>query len=85
MSNYTRESESGDAEVHVNKMHELFQKLLALGTEIKPEFFMYGTLLAILLPSSYDALVTTLLEGKDVREGKSINKRVYASKNNFKI
>lgn len=52
-------NEGDDAEVHVNKMHELFQKLLALGTELKPEFFMCGTLLAT-LPSSYDGLVTAL-------------------------
>lgn len=51
--------EGGDAEAHVNRMNELFQKLLALGTELKPEFFMCATLLAT-LPSSYDPLVTAL-------------------------
>ena len=30
----------GCAEGHVNKMHELFLKLLTLDIEIKPEFFM---------------------------------------------
>jgi len=41
-----RLSEGGDG--HVNKMHELFQNLLALAIEMKPEFFMCGTMLTIL-------------------------------------
>lgn len=34
-----RADESSDVEAHVNYMNELFQKLLALGDELKPEFF----------------------------------------------
>lgn len=54
-----RLEESADAEANVNKMNELFQKLLALGAEIKPEFFMSVTILGS-LPESYDGLVTVL-------------------------
>lgn len=54
-----RADESSDVEAHVNYMNELFQKLLALGDELKPEFFMCATLLGS-LPSSYDSLITAL-------------------------
>lgn len=33
-----RLEEGGDAEAHISRMTELFQKLMALGTELKPEF-----------------------------------------------
>lgn len=54
-----RLEEGGDLEVHVNKMNELFQRLLALGDEIKPDFFMSATLMGS-LPDSYDPLITAL-------------------------
>lgn len=54
-----RLEEGGDVEAHVNKMNELFQKLLALGDDIKPDFFMSATLLGS-LPESYDGLITAL-------------------------
>lgn len=54
-----RIDENGDIEQHVNKLNELFQKLLAHGDEIRPEFLMSATLLGS-LPSSYDSLITAL-------------------------
>lgn len=54
-----RIDENGDIEQYVSKLNELFQKLLALSNEIKPEFFMSATLLGS-LPSSYDNLITAL-------------------------
>ena len=54
-----RADENSDMEVHVNRMNELFQQLLALGDELNPEFIMSATLLGS-LPSSYDSLITTL-------------------------
>lgn len=54
-----RLNEGDDAEAHVNRMNGLFQKLMAFGSDLKPEFFMCGTLLAT-LPSSYDGLVTAM-------------------------
>lgn len=51
--------EGGNVETHVSKMNELFQKLLALCDEIKPEFFMCATLLGS-LPESYDGLIQAL-------------------------
>lgn len=51
--------ETGDVEKHVSDMNELFQKLMSLGTEIKPEFFKCATLLGS-LPKSYDSLITAL-------------------------
>ena len=72
-----RLSEGGDG--HVNKMHELFQNLLALAIEMKPEFFMCGTMLTI-LSSNWCISYYVRGEGRE-----SINKRVCASKNNFRI
>lgn len=54
-----RLEEGGNVEAHVNTMNELFQKLMALGGEINPEFFMSATLMGS-LPESYDALITAL-------------------------
>lgn len=51
--------EGGDVETHVNKMNELFQKLLALGDKITTDFILSATLLGS-LPESYDGLVTAL-------------------------
>lgn len=57
---------NGDAEMHMNRLTELFQKLLSLGAELKPEFLMSATMLAS-LDSSYDSLVTAL-ESKDEKD-----------------
>lgn len=54
-----RLEEGGNMDAHVNKMTELFQKLLAMCEEIKPEFFMCATLLGS-VPESYDALIQAL-------------------------
>lgn len=54
-----RLDEEGNVEDHVSKINELFQKLMALGDEIKPDFFKCATLLGS-LPDSYDGLVTAL-------------------------
>ena len=54
-----RADENTDMEAHVNRMHELFQQLLAFGEEIKPEVLLNATLLAS-LPISYDPMVTAL-------------------------
>ena len=54
-----RASEDTDMEAHVSQMNELFQKLLALGESLKPDFFMSATMLGS-LPSSYDGLITAL-------------------------
>lgn len=54
-----RLEEGGNVEAHVAKMNELYQKLLALSDEIKPEFFMSATLLGS-LPSSYDSMILAL-------------------------
>lgn len=54
-----RLEEGGNVEAHANTMNELFQKLMALGGEIKPEFFMSATLMGS-LPESYDSLITAL-------------------------
>lgn len=54
-----RADENSDMEAHVNRMNELFQQLLALGDELKPEFILSATLLGS-LPSSYDGLITAL-------------------------
>lgn len=51
--------ENGDVVAHVNEMNELFQKLLALGEEFKPEFILSATLIGS-LPESYSALATVL-------------------------
>lgn len=65
----------GDAEAHVNRIHELFQKLMSLGAELKPEFIMCGTMLAS-LDSSYDALVTAL----ETKEEKDLTSSFVRSK-----
>lgn len=54
-----RLEEDGNVVTHVGKMNELFQKLLALSDEIKPEFFMCATLLSS-MPESYDDLIQAL-------------------------
>lgn len=54
-----RLDEGGNVETHVTKLNELFQKLLALSDEIKPEFFMSATLLGS-LPPSYDNMILAL-------------------------
>lgn len=54
-----RLEEGGDIEEHVSKLNELFQKLLALGDNITPDFFKCATLLGS-LPESYDSLVIAL-------------------------
>lgn len=54
-----RADENTDMELHVNHMNELCQQLLALDSELKPEFIMSATLLGS-LPSSYDPLITAL-------------------------
>ncbi len=51
--------ENEDAVAHVNEMNELFQKLLALGDEFKPEFILSATLIGS-LPESYSALAAIL-------------------------
>lgn len=57
-------SESDNIEQHVSKMKDLFQRLLALGEEIKPDFFMAATLMGS-LPDSYDNLITALEARKE--------------------
>lgn len=52
-------NEGENIEAFVNNLNELFQQLMALGDEIKPEFFLSATLLAA-LPESYDSLITAL-------------------------
>lgn len=59
-----RAAEDTDMEIHVSQMTESFQKLLAFGEDLKPEFFMSATLLGS-LPSSYDALITALEARKE--------------------
>lgn len=54
-----RLDENGDVETHVNRMNELFQKLLAFGDTLKPEFILSATILGS-LPESYDGLVQAL-------------------------
>lgn len=54
-----RLEEDGDVEVHINQMNELFQKLLALGEEFKPEFILSATLIGS-LPESYNNLAAIL-------------------------
>lgn len=54
-----RLEEGGNVEDHVSRLNELFQKLLALGGNITPDFFKCATLLGS-LPASYDGLVTAL-------------------------
>lgn len=48
-----------DVEMDVNEMNELFQKLLALGEEFKPEFILSATLIGS-LPESYNGLAAIL-------------------------
>lgn len=50
--------EGGDAEKHITKMTELFQRLFALG-DMDPEFFKSAALLGS-LPESYDSLIIAL-------------------------
>lgn len=54
-----RLDEGGNIEDHLRNLNELFQKLMALGQDIKPDFFKCATLLGS-LPPSYDGLVTAL-------------------------
>lgn len=51
--------ENDDMVAHVKEMNELFQKLLTLGEEFKPEFILSATLIRS-LPKSYSALATVL-------------------------
>lgn len=59
-----RLEEGGDVELHVNEMNELFQKLLALGEEFKPEFILSATLIGS-LPESYNGLAVILESRND--------------------
>lgn len=58
-----RANDGDDIEQHVKSMTDLFQRLSAVGKEIKPDFFMAATLMGS-LPSSYDNLITAL-EARD--------------------
>lgn len=58
-----RLEEGGDAEAHVNKTNELFQKMLALGDNIRQDLIFSAVLLGS-LPESYDNLITAL-EARD--------------------
>lgn len=58
-----RLGERDNVELHVNEMNELFQKLLAYGDAIEPEFLLSAILLGS-LPASYDGLVA-VLESRD--------------------
>ncbi|XP_011883582.1 PREDICTED: uncharacterized protein LOC105570751 [Vollenhovia emeryi] len=60
----TRLEEGGNVEAHVTKMTELFQRFIAYGDDLKPEFILCVTILSS-LPESYDVLVTTLENRKD--------------------
>lgn len=40
-----RVDDNGNIEEHVHKMNEIFQKLLALGDKIKPDFFMVAMII----------------------------------------
>lgn len=60
----TRLEESGNVEAHVAKITELFQRFMAYGDDLKPEFILCVTILSS-LPESYDVLVTTLENRKD--------------------
>lgn len=61
-----RASDSDDIEKHVKSMTDLFQRLSAIGKEIKPDFFMAATLMGS-LPDSYDNLITAM-EARDEEE-----------------
>lgn len=54
-----RAEEGTNIEHHVQKVTELFQKLLSFDKEVQIEFLMSATLLGS-LPSSYDSLITAL-------------------------
>lgn len=54
-----RLEKNGDAKVHVNEVNELFQKLLALSEEFKPEFILSATLIGS-LPECYNGLAAIL-------------------------
>lgn len=51
-------AEGGDAEVHVNTMTELFEKLAALGEKLSENWVV--AMLLSSLPQSYDTLITAL-------------------------
>lgn len=67
-----RLEEGGDVEVHVSKSNEVFHKLLALGDEIKPEFFECANLLG---SARNEELTKTLVCSKVLAEYKRRTER----------
>lgn len=61
-----RATDDDNIEDHVNRLNELFQKLFALGEDLKPDFLMSATFLGS-LPSSYDSLITALEARERIR------------------
>ena len=58
----TNLQEGGDVEKYLSEMNELYQKMIAMGNEFKPDFIMSAILLGS-LPESYNGLVQ-VLEGR---------------------
>lgn len=71
-----RLEEGGDVELHLAKMNELFQKLLALG-DLNPEFILSATILGS-LPAGYDGLVTALEARSEELTGSLVCSRIMA-------
>lgn len=59
-----RLEEGGDMEAHLSRINELFQQMVDLNTDVKPEDWKSATMLGS-LPESYDTLVTALESRKE--------------------
>lgn len=70
-----RATDDDNIEEHINRVNELFQKLFALGEELKPDFLMSATFLGS-LPCSYDSLITAL----EARDEKSLTPTLVKAK-----